>query len=118
MISLGIDNGLPDYKDSVIENDPVNMSTVSEDSCKFELFEELTQVRKSHPRKLITHFLTDVHGICFSSVKVAEGNVNAAYEAFEAQISNVIDRHTPVQHAYQRKKKFPGMNSVLKKLFV
>ena len=26
-----------------------------------------------------------------------------------------INRHIPVQHAYQRKKKFPGMNSVLKK---
>ena len=85
---IDIDNGFPDYSDSVIENDPVNMSTVSEDSCKFELFEELTQVRKSHPRKLITHFLTDMHGICFSSVKPAEGNLNAAYEAFESQISN------------------------------
>ena len=48
---------LPDYSDFFFENVPVNMSSVSEDSCNFDHFEELTQVRKSHPRKLITAHL-------------------------------------------------------------
>ena len=65
----------------------------------------------------LTPSICGMHGICFSSVQPAEGNVNAAYEAFKSQISNVIDRHIPVKQAYQRKKKFPCMNSVLKKSF-
>ena len=44
-------------------------------------------------------FLTDMHGICFSSVQPAEGNVNAACEAFDSQVSNVIDKHNPVKQA-------------------
>ena len=48
---------LPDYSDFFFENVPVNMFSVSEDSCNFDLFEELIQVRKSHPHKLITAHL-------------------------------------------------------------
>ena len=42
-------------------------------------------------------------------------DANTAYDKFEHQISQVVDKHAPIKQAYQRRKKLPCMNSNLKK---
>ena len=62
-------------------------------------------------------FLSDLQGIEFSFARDAEGDANAAYELFESQISQMVNKHAPIKQAYQRGKKLPCMNSALKKAF-
>ena len=50
-------------------------------------------------------FLFDLQGIDFSYAQAADGDANAAYELFESQISQVVDKHAPLKQAYQRRKK-------------
>ena len=48
--------------------------------------------------------LTDLQGMDFSFVQDADLGADAAYEMFEFQISQVVNRHAPIKHAYQRKR--------------
>ena len=41
-----------------------------------------------------------------------------AYELFESQISQVINKHAPIKQAYQRRTKLLCMNSALKKVIL
>ena len=40
---------------------------------------------------------------------------NTAYDKFEHQISQVVDKHAPIKQAYQRRMKLPCINSNVKK---
>ena len=57
----------------------------------------------------------DLQEIDFSYDHSAEADASSAYDQFEHQISQVVDRHAQIKRAYQRRKKRPCMNSSLKK---
>ena len=59
-------------------------------------------------------FLTVLQGIDFSFCQNADLGADAAYEMFESQTSQVVNRHASIKQAYQRKNKLPCMISSFK----
>ena len=59
----------------------------------------------------------DLQAVDFSYVHSAGADAITAYDKFEHQISQVVDKHAPSKQAYQRRMKLPCMNSNLKKAF-
>ena len=57
----------------------------------------------------------DLQAVDFSYVHSAGADANIAYDKFEHQISQVVDKHAPIKQAYQRRLKLSCMNSNLKK---
>ena len=60
-------------------------------------------------------FIFDPQGIDFCFIRDPEGHVDATYELFENQLTQVVNKHAPIKQAYQRRKKLPYMNSALKR---
>ena len=46
----------------------------------------------------------DLQEIDFSYVHSADADANSAYDQFEHQISQVVDRHASMKQVYQRRK--------------
>ena len=102
---LNFPTGISDCNDFM--STVINTNIVKDEMSKFEYrrFRGFNQEQ----------FLSDLQGIDFSFARDAEGDANAAYELFESQISQVVNKHAPIKQAYQGRKKLPCMNSALKK---
>ena len=105
MKSLNFCTGISDCHNFI--STVINSNIARDEMTKFEYrsFKDFNQ----------DQFLFDLQGIDFSYAQAADGDANAAYELFESQISQVVDKHAPLKQAYQRRKKLPCMNSTLKK---
>ena len=82
----------------------INSNIAKDEMSKFEYrsFKEFNQGQ----------FLSDLQGIDFSCVQDVVGDAITAYELFESQISQVVNKNAPIKQAYQKRKKSPCMNSI------
>ena len=63
-------------------------------------------------------FIMDMQAVDFSYVHSVGADANTAYDKFEHQISQVVDKHAPIKQAYQGRMKLSCMNSNLKSNFL
>ena len=105
MKSLNFPTGISDCHNFI--STVINSNIAKDEMSKFEYrsFRGFNQEQ----------FLSDLQGIDVSLAWDAEGDANAAYKLSESQISQVVNKHATINHAYLRRKKLPCMNSALKK---